>query len=128
MKKSIAFHMRFLSCYHVVGFVVDSIDDPPDQEYHTGACCDGDPGDEADKMSIVEVPHTVIDPGTMVIHFENTLLANPAMMRSGRFEGFACPAVPWQRCLLFHQTCCRGRSRLVPVIVGMAPVLVVKAM
>lgn len=69
-----------IATYHVVSLILDRIHDPPEQQDHARACGDGYPGHKPNKVSIVEMPHTVVDPWTMVIHLEDAFLADPAMM------------------------------------------------
>ena len=51
-------------------------------------------------MTVVVIAHTVVDPGTMMIHLQDALLADPAMVGSRWFETLAVLAVPGQRSLL----------------------------
>lgn len=85
--------------YHIPGLILDSIPNTSQQQDHTRTSRDRHPGNKSEEMAIIKVAHTVVDPGTMMVHLEDTLLADPAMMRSGRLEGFAVLAVSWQRCL-----------------------------
>jgi len=56
-------------------------------------------------MTIVEVAHTVVNPGTVMVHPENAFFANAAMMRAGRLESFTVFAVSRQRLLFLDLSC-----------------------
>lgn len=40
---------------------------------------------ETEEVTVVEMTNTVIQPGTVVVHFQNTPAADTAVMSSGRF-------------------------------------------
>jgi len=110
------------SPYHVTSLVLDSVPNAGKQQSHTGTSCDGDPGDEAEEVSIVEVPHTIVDPGAMVIHLEDTFLADPTVMRSRWLEGFAVLAVSRQGSLfLLGSGCSMGDGGSVADVAGSIP-------
>ena len=58
------------------------------------AACQNTTDGEAEKVAVVGVPDTVIDPGAMVIHFEDAGATNGAVMRPGRLVLAALLAVP----------------------------------
>jgi hypothetical protein len=66
--------------------------------------------------------YTVIDPGAMVVHLEDTLFTDPAVVRSRWFESFAVLAVSGQRrffLLSFHH--CGIIGGILAVIGGSIP-------
>lgn len=43
---------------------------------------------ETEEVAVVEVTHAVIQPGTVVVHFQNTSVADAAVMSSGWFGNY----------------------------------------
>mmetsp|Transcript_32596 Transcript_32596/g.42095 ORF Transcript_32596/g.42095 Transcript_32596/m.42095 type:complete len:94 (-) Transcript_32596:47-328(-) len=47
---------------------------------------------EQQKILVISNPHTIVDPGTMMVHFDNASVADGAVVGAGWFEGLAAAA------------------------------------
>lgn len=59
------------------------------------------------EIPVVPETYAVVDPRTVVVHFQDTPPAHSAVMRSGRLEPLALPALPWSRAAKL--LCLRGQ-------------------
>ncbi len=60
---------------------------PPEHDHKPGA----EPKEEekADKVAVVFIAHTIVDPRAMVIHFEDTRVAERAVVRAHGLDDLA---------------------------------------
>lgn len=51
--------------------------------------------DETQKVAVIIIPDTIVNPRTVVVHLEHTATTSATMMRSRRLENIARFAEPW---------------------------------
>lgn len=99
--------------YLEVANIIEHGVDTDDQEPEHVSAREIDKKDEAEEVRVIVVADAVIDPGTVMIHFQDAAATYATMMGPGRFIGVARLAETWACDSLCASLLARGYHVLV---------------